>query len=626
MLCSPANGSGAPAGSSSVKNIRGSDTETWTNGIVTDQGVSSAVPASVVNLSTVQTTGVFAATPATTPAPLGGTPTPAGGTPSSGYFWQWDFSAFGSGYVNNLNPWSANAQPPVDGFDRYLAGSQKTAIVTAGVAGAAAGGLAVGVAVGVPGASGLAGANLGAIGTGAANSAISAAFANPAAVQAGTTAVGTGIFAYLDGASAADAATQGVLSAGGDLMPGILGGGAKAFKFFRGGGGGGGFGRPKDLRIIQVGTTGGTTNPVLQGTMGDGCFVAGTLVHISALPDQLRYDAFENYGVEERFSPATTTAASLSVAIGGNGIVIDAPSTIAMAIEAVPVGSRVTTRNPRRSDYDFSFPESDGDHWIRLSLEVRRLDGSVVDVELLRPDQWVGARELSVGMLLPMMSHELDVKGMARIVAIDNSPTLASGEGELVIGRFVTRQVGKTIRMTFSNGETLEGTPIHPVWSPDDNDWRPMSNFAVGDIVLGRDGMVSIESLEFHCDPVSVYNLEVRGEHVYEVTAAGVLVHNSNECLVTQISMNGKPLVNYNATKAPSSIRFEGFKSFADSVGEINSLTGIKMIGKTKSPGIASQGFIEKWIGKGSDGQWYSAFRNPKTGEWSFGGSSSHIE
>jgi RHS repeat-associated protein len=65
------------------------------------------------------------------------------------WIWNWDWSGFGAGYVNSLNPWSANAQPPVDTVDRCLRGAQKGAIVVAGVSGGAAVGLKVGAAAGL---------------------------------------------------------------------------------------------------------------------------------------------------------------------------------------------------------------------------------------------------------------------------------------------------------------------------------------------------------------------------------------------------------------------------------------------------------------------------------------------
>ena len=41
-------------------------------------------------------------------------------------------------------------------------------------------------------------------------------------------------------------------------------------------------------------------------------------------------------------------------------------------------------------------------------------------------------------------------------------------------------------------------------------------------------GPLSVARVEPAPGPVTVYNLEVHGSHVYHVTRAGVLVHNAN--------------------------------------------------------------------------------------------------
>ncbi|WP_010582405.1 hypothetical protein [Schlesneria paludicola] len=49
---------------------------------------------------------------------------------------------------------------------------------------------------------------------------------------------------------------------------------------------------------------------------------------------------------------------------------------------------------------------------------------------------------------------------------------------------------------------------------------------------MGRDGWITVKSVEARNESVPLYNIEVRGEHVYEVTRAGILVHNNDVCRV----------------------------------------------------------------------------------------------
>jgi hypothetical protein len=65
----------------------------------------------------------------------------------------------------------------------------------------------------------------------------------------------------------------------------------------------------------------------------------------------------------------------------------------------------------------------------------------------------------------------------------------------------------------------------------------------------------------------------------------------------------------------------ELYDSFEDAIGEpaINGITDVEVL-PADNPGAIAQGFTEKWIGKSvSDGQWYSAFRNPQTGKFTGG-------
>lgn len=70
----------------------------------------------------------------------------------------------------------------------------------------------------------------------------------------------------------------------------------------------------------------------------------------------------------------------------------------------------------------------------------------------------------------------------------------------------------------------------------------------------------------------------------------------------------------------------ETFDTFEAATGNVNELVDVKVL-KTKSEFWKGKGFTEKWIGQNEDsGEWYSAFRNPKTGEFSRGKESSHRE
>jgi hypothetical protein len=77
----------------------------------------------------------------------------------------------------------------------------------------------------------------------------------------------------------------------------------------------------------------------------------------------------------------------------------------------------------------------------------------------------------------------------------------------------------------------LTGTRNHPVWTGDDFGWVPLGDLKPGDQVACQFGHAIVQSVTCFEQSQPVYNLETYGEHVYEVTELGILVHNNTFCL-----------------------------------------------------------------------------------------------
>jgi hypothetical protein len=125
---------------------------------------------------------------------------------------------------------------------------------------------------------------------------------------------------------------------------------------------------------------------------------------------------------------------------------------------------------------------------------------------------------------------EIASKGKGTVVEVGPCPEIADGEGEVVIGRFVTARSLEVVRLTMPEGTTLTGTRVHPIWSVDRHDWVRMDELQVGEHLQTRLGPMPIASIEHFIDPQPVYNLEINGQHAYEVTELGILVHNNLLC------------------------------------------------------------------------------------------------
>ena len=204
-------------------------------------------------------------------------------------------------------------------------------------------------------------------------------------------------------------------------------------------------------------------------------------------------------------------------------------SHLQVPIESVPIGSRVSTKNPNRFEVDPQ-PEPDQATWAKVSITVERSDGGIVDAEIIRPRSWILRNGICAGRMLPFNLPELEVSGLALVTAIEDCPPIAGGEGSVVTARFVTREVRvvASVDVLGADGtvETITGTTIHPVWSVDRQKRVPLAGLAQGERLQGLDGLAVVLSVTLSRVSQPVYNIEVHGEHVYQVGELGLVVHN----------------------------------------------------------------------------------------------------
>jgi len=74
--------------------------------------------------------------------------------------------------------------------------------------------------------------------------------------------------------------------------------------------------------------------------------------------------------------------------------------------------------------------------------------------------------------------------------------------------------------------EPIRCTPNHITWSVVDRDFVEAHKLQPGNLVLCDDGVRELVRVEKLAEPIRVYNLEVQGQHVYQVSSLGMLVHN----------------------------------------------------------------------------------------------------
>jgi len=219
---------------------------------------------------------------------------------------------------------------------------------------------------------------------------------------------------------------------------------------------------------------------------------------------------------------------ALSRVHGSDVAVVDSASEVLVKIKDVPLGSRVQTQNPNRDETQYDQANEGFSGWKQIAIEVRHANGSIVDVEILRSSEWIEENSLKIGEWFSFDLTDIDVDGRGLVKSINDGPDVSPGEGAVVIGRFMTREVTNRVRVTLADGTSIIGTANHPVWCVERHEWIGLGEFETGQNVKARQGNVEVTSVEFLPDAAPVYNLEVAGEHVYEITKLGVLVHNAS--------------------------------------------------------------------------------------------------
>lgn len=138
-----------------------------------------------------------------------------------------------------------------------------------------------------------------------------------------------------------------------------------------------------------------------------------------------------------------------------------------IAIEDVVLGTRTVGGNPILEDYDASFAEPDAEHWRSVHMSLERDDGVMVDIQMLRPLDWLEEAGLIEGIEFHVSLPHTTATGINRVLAIDPCPSIAEGAGNVVIGRFETRNANDLVVVTLDDGISITGTRIHAVWSLD---------------------------------------------------------------------------------------------------------------------------------------------------------------
>lgn len=196
-------------------------------------------------------------------------------------------------------------------------------------------------------------------------------------------------------------------------------------------------------------------------------------------------------------------------------------------IDAIRVGERVWGEIPDRDAVDHSLPEPEESSWRLLRLTMVKGDGGRLDVELLRPLAWIRGHQARVGATIDLDLPELGAAGPAEVLVVEPCPPIAPGPGQVVTGTFHHRSSFQVLDVRIEGeDEPIGVTANHPIWSETRAEFVPAGELQVGEELRTLTGATHVESITARGPPEPVYNLEVHAQHVYQVAASGVLVHN----------------------------------------------------------------------------------------------------
>ena len=209
------------------------------------------------------------------------------------------------------------------------------------------------------------------------------------------------------------------------------------------------------------------------------------------------------------------------------------PRLATKPIEQFQVGM-VVPGDKIRGDNDLRYGEKvDPTTWKHLFVEGTKADGSRWDADLLMPPEWLEQQQARVGGEVNVTVPECGIDGNARVVSLRPCPDIPDLDGRVVTAVFRHHSAQVLDLHIEGLAEPIGVTANHPFWSEDRGEFVKAGELCVGERLREFDGelrqVVGVTlRLGFH----TVHNLQVNVDHAYHVTEQGILVHNTEPCVV----------------------------------------------------------------------------------------------
>ena len=233
------------------------------------------------------------------------------------------------------------------------------------------------------------------------------------------------------------------------------------------------------------------------------------------------------------FTGNSTSPTGSSVTVAATSSQPSSPQKyVTQKIRDLQVCTWVLADNPETEGIEgIDYSQLDPTDYRILRVRMVKPDGSLLHVDMLHSLLWMEYENAYRGNFIDLSYPELGIDGKAAVLEVrecSGFPPRPSPKHCLVTSKF-EHEAANVLDLHIEGLHAPIGvTANHPIWSEDRKDFVQAGALRVNETLLGADGSTTkVLNLVARSSFEPVYNLEVDGEHVYYVSASGLLVHNS---------------------------------------------------------------------------------------------------
>jgi hypothetical protein len=207
---------------------------------------------------------------------------------------------------------------------------------------------------------------------------------------------------------------------------------------------------------------------------------------------------------------------------------------ITCEIRNLPVVTWILAENPEtEGNLGIDYSLLDPANLCILRIRMVKPDGSLLHIQTLQTLLEMEDSKATQGSYIDLDYPELGISGQGEILEIQPCPRIPprpSAKHCLVTTKFEHEAATVVDLHIEGMPDGIGVTTNHPFWSEDRQEFVQAGNLHVGETLLtAADTTTHVDAITQRRGRHTVYNLEVDGEHVYYVSASGVLVHNSQK-------------------------------------------------------------------------------------------------